>query len=789
MRCVVVIILFSLNLSHAQSLNSSSRSLESREGNIYGYIYNAASQQPVTGASIQVIKDSRFSITNEQGLFRLEHVPVGRHSLRISHLSYKAKVIEHVLVTSGKESFVEIYLEDSIKSLQEIVIDADRDKREPVNPGILAGGRKFSVEETQKYAVAVNDPARMISSFPGVTAINDGENNLSVRGNSPIGLLWRLEGVEVPNPNHFANIASSGGGISILSAQVLGNSDFLNAAFPAEYGNALSGVFDMHLRKGNNQKREYTVQVGLIGLDISTEGPFRKGDNGSYLVNYRYSTLGILGALGVELDNGVSKFQDMSFTVRLPEKKAGAFQVFGVGGVSSQTTDSRLIDFLGNGNQIRLISQNISNMGLIGVKHNIKINPKLSSSSTISYTGYLIQTKEEKGEYLLPLTPIVDNQYHQGNFSITSSLNFRINNKNLFKTGVTFSQPVYRLREGNSDAQQQLLYSLDQNGTTHVFRGYVQLYKSIPSRVALNAGVHYSYFSLGASKSIEPRISIKHYTTQNYSISVGYGLHSQIQPLGIYFYKDPSIGNSLSESNTNLGFAKTHHLLISQDLSLNDHHHIRMDGYYQYLYNIPVSTDKNDKTSALNVVDGFLNQKLENSGLGRNYGVELSIERFYYRHFYYLLSSSLFNSRYRASDKIWYNTLFNTHFGLNATLGNELNFSKRKNPLTIGVNLRAMYNGGLRTTPIDFERSINNGTEVLSVSETHAAQLPAYSRIDFRISFKTNFKRYTQTLSVDIQNVFDRENVARQSFNPMNNRIRYSYQNGIIPIVSYKAEF
>jgi hypothetical protein len=165
----------------------------------------------------------------------------------------------------------------------------------------------------------------MSASFVGVVSPNDGGNNISVRGNSPYGFLWRMEGIDIPNPNHFANAATSGGGISILSAQILANSDFLTGAFAAEYGNALAGVFDLRLRKGNNEKREYTIQAGLLGIDLEAEGPVSPGSAHSYLVNYRYSTLSMLANLGLEVGDAITNFQDISFNVTLPTKRQGTF--------------------------------------------------------------------------------------------------------------------------------------------------------------------------------------------------------------------------------------------------------------------------------------------------------------------------------------------------------------------------------------------------------------------------------------------------------------------------------
>ena len=182
--------------------------------------------------------------------------------------------MDNVEVISGKEKVITHALEPIIKAQQEVVVTADSKRNKALNDFSAVSARAFTVEETQKYAAAVNDPLRMATGFPGVVAANDGNNDIVIRGNSPAGLLWRMEGIEIPNPNHFSSVNSSGGGISILSAQLLANSDFVTGAFAAEYGNALSGVFDLKLRKGNNELKEYTVQAGLLGLNLAAEGPF-----------------------------------------------------------------------------------------------------------------------------------------------------------------------------------------------------------------------------------------------------------------------------------------------------------------------------------------------------------------------------------------------------------------------------------------------------------------------------------------------------------------------------------
>src|SRR6187401_1219128 len=238
-----------------------------------GTVTDQVLQQPLAGATVTINPLGKSVITDDAGVFRFNNIPVGSYRITISYSGFKEEVLENIAVNSGKETVVNVSLEAIIHTEAAVVIKAGSKKNKPLNDMSAVSARAFTVEETQKYAAAVNDPLRMATGFAGVFAADDGNNSIIIRGNAPTGLLWKMEGVDIPNPNHFGTPGNSGGGISILSSQLLSNSDFVTAAFAAEYGNALSGVFDLRLRKGNNEKKEYTVQAGLLGLNAAAEGP------------------------------------------------------------------------------------------------------------------------------------------------------------------------------------------------------------------------------------------------------------------------------------------------------------------------------------------------------------------------------------------------------------------------------------------------------------------------------------------------------------------------------------
>lgn len=266
------------------------------------------------------------STTDSLGRFRIDHVPVGRCNIQTSYVGYNANIFNEIPVTSSKEVYMEIPLDENVHSLAEVVIQPEIKKDKPLNAMAITGGHMISMEEAGRFANGFDDPARLSSAFAGVAG-DVGTNAVAIRGNSPQFTQWRLEGVEIPNPTHFADLTGLGGGfLSALSTQVIGNSDFYNGAFPAEYSNALSGIFDMQIRNGNNQKYEHTFQLGILGIDLASEGPISRKNGSSYILNYRFSTTSLATGNDMNL-----KYQDLSFKLNFPTRKAGTFSIWGIG--------------------------------------------------------------------------------------------------------------------------------------------------------------------------------------------------------------------------------------------------------------------------------------------------------------------------------------------------------------------------------------------------------------------------------------------------------------------------
>ncbi len=770
----LLLLLFNANAQYIQQLK--------------GVVTEQVLQSPLQGATVSIASLGKSVITNEDGIFRFANVPVGIYRITVSYAGFKENVLENIAVNSGKEAFVNVSLEAVIVKEKEVIIKANSKKNRPVNDMSVVSARAFTVEETQKYAAAVNDPLRMATAFAGVQAADDGSNSIIIRGNSSTGLLWRMEGMDIPNPNHFGTPGNGGGGISILSSQLLANSDFVTAAFAAEYGNALSGVFDLKLRKGNNDKREYTLQAGVLGLNAAMEGPFSKNYKGAYLVNYRYSTLALLNKIGVLGDEGSTNFQDLSYNIYLPTEKLGVFTLFGFGGLSDDVFKAKKDSSKWESSDDRYTNKYISNTGMAGLTHSILIGDRLNIKSGIGFSKTKIGYDADytKDDYTMS-TSYID-KFNTSKLTLNTTINYKFSNRLNLRAGGIASFIGYKFYQLYRKSETEpLRETLNTSGNTATQQLFAQWQYKPSNNVSVIAGLHYFRLAHNNTCSVEPRFSAKWNINNRSSMSIGYGMHSQMQTLNLYFAQQQLDDGTIINPNKSLGLTKAHHYVISYNYRLTKNLLAKAEVYYQQLYHVPISVYDSSTLSSLNIQYEYITDPLENKGKGRNYGVELSLERYLQHNFYATLSNSFYQSKYTAKDGIERNTRFNGNYIITLIGGKD--FVNERKSRTFGVNIKTIYAGGMRTTPIDFIASQEKGYTIYKDKEAFSLQNTAYFRTDLRLSIKWNRKYFTSTLSLDFQNITNRLNVFDQSYDLQKNKIVTNYQTGIIPILNYKIEF
>lgn len=691
---------------------------------VRGTIIDESNRQPILGATVSILglPNPIGAITDSAGRFRIEHVPLGRQVLEVSFLGYERKLIPNVLILSGREMVLDLTIRESIQQMDEVVVKANDHRGQAINQMSLVGSRSVSAEETSRFAGGFNDPSRIVSSLAGVNNTGDGSNDIIVRGNSPKYIQWRLEGVQITNPNHFGDQSAVGGSISTLNNNLLATSDFHTGAFSAEFGNVLSGVYDIRMRAGNNEKFESVIGVGVLGIDLTLEGPFKKGYGGSYLVNYRYSTAGIADNLGLVGDlGGVPKFQDAAFKVVLPTKKAGTFSFFGLGGWSSfDFEDVTPALWVTPGDnfmkpEIREDYNKKAYLANLGLKHTLLLNKKSYLKTTLSYSleGNEDQVFENllyrnSSDGLVQVDSVLQNRlnYHgdlqRASYRVDVAWHHKFNARNKVQLGTKYMLQDLRNRQShlqvpNNDLRFTLVDFTEKIST---WRNFINWRSRINEDITLVAGVHHLHVPFNQEHSVEPRLAVSWKSGKRSSFQFGYGRHSTMESLHNYFTEVIDASGKSSFPNLDLGLLKADHFVLGYERRLGRNLSAKMEAYYQNLFDIPVQNDQDSHYATLNEGLDFNYVDLVNDGTGKNYGVELTVERFFSNNYYFLANCSVYASKYTALDGIERNTRYNGDYLVNFLAGKEFsNWGKKKNQ-SLGLNAKVFFGGGQKVIPL-----------------------------------------------------------------------------------------
>lgn len=777
-----------------------------------GVITDRESNQPLPGAAIGVWQDSTLvgqTQSKDDGHFYLPAVPTGRVNVWIQLTGYQRIILSNVPVNTAKETVLIVEMETSVQEMTAVEVSA-RQKGASLNDMALTSARSFQIEETERYAGSRNDPARMAANFAGVAGTDDSRNDLIIRGNSPFGVLYRIDQIVIPNPNHFAVAGATGGSVAILNNRMLANSDFLTGAFPSEFGNAIAGVFDIRFKNGNNEKYEGTAQFGLFGAEAFLEGPIQKSKKSSFIFNYRYATLELLQKMGIDVGTKAPpKYQDFQFKLNFPLKNKDQLAVFGIGGysrisflTSKEKKPDPERDLFATTDQDEYFQ---AAMGVLGITYTHleksdayqKITLAASTQFNQNHFDRVIRRVDAAtGNYILDsLYPKLDYYFVNTRYALSWLRNQRINARSVLRYGLTTEllQPIFIdsvLQEPTfnpSVTQFQWLRRLNtRNGLYVLIQPYVQWKFSWHPQWNLVAGLHGQYFSLNHSWSIEPRLSLKWQFRRNQSLALGTGLHSQLLPM--YQYLVQNGDNQLR--NRQLDFMRSFHIVATYDLFIGKNVRIKTEAYFQQLYSLPVDTF----ASSYNMLnegsgfDRFFPPRLQSAGLGRNYGIELTVEKFFAHNWFILFSGSGFDSRLQGSDGKWYNSSFNYNYMFNLLGTKEFKWGKKRLH-TLGIGGKLTFGGGPRWTPFDTTLSRLSEDPVVTDAQRNSQQFRPYFRFDLKLNYRVNGQRLGHEIGIDLVNLSFSKNILRLQYVDASTTPREVYQIGFLPLFYYRLDF
>lgn len=785
--------------------------------NVRGKVMDSETNFPLSGAKIEIdLKNESGvnyrAVTDAEGAFTIASVPVGKYTLTTKYIQYEAKS-QTIEVSSGKELILNILLQEMVLNKDEVVVTG-RKKGEIINELAVISAQQFSVEETNRYPGSRMDPARMASNFAGVQGADDSRNDIIIRGNSPLGVVWRVEGIDIPNPNHFAIAGSSGGPVSVLNNKILGNSDFIMSAFPAEYGNSVSGVFDLKLRSGNDQRHEFTGQFGLLGTEFLAEGPLSKKGNASFLIMGRYSTLSLFQTFGIKLGtDAIPTYGDLAFKFNFKLRKGGNLSLWGMGGKSkisimiSEKTEYAT-DLYGEGDRDQYFG---TSMAVSGFNYKKAINEKTFISSTLAYSQEVQHANHDYLQRSLTITggdttiqidsiyPLMAYTFKTHKISSYTALNHKINKQHLIKFG--YNADFFLLNMHDSALVDYYTPNVfftrwNYEGSCVLIQPFIQWKWRVSDQTDFTAGLHSQYFSFGNSFSpAELRVGWKRKFGGNQSVFAGAGMHSQAQPL--YTYVDERKQTGVYH-NKNMDFTKSIHSGIGYEKFFGKGFSVRTEAYYQYLYNIPV-TIAPSAFSMINMGSGFTRifaDSLQNTGTGYNYGLELTVQKYFDKSFFFLFSGTLYDSKYTGSDGVLRNTSYNGSYVANLLAGKEFKIGKKN---ILGIGTKVTTAGGKRYGLVDLAKTNAEKDLIYRDSMFNELQFKDYFRMDLKISWRMNAKAMTHEIGLDLVNILGTKNLLSLAYAPSLDQavvnspnyqpVTEKTQLGFLPIFYYKIDF
>lgn len=781
---------------------------------VRGTITDTDSKLPLIGATMTIIGSSPLigTATDVQGNFRMENIPIGRISLQLSYVGYESKTIPNIEVNSGKEIVLDLNMQESVVMMNEVIITPFKNKGMAVNDMSLLSSRSISTEETKRYTGGMDDPARVASSYAGVASTPDGSSDIIVRGNSPKYLQWRLDGIEISSPYHMDDQNASVGALTALNNSLLATSDFYTGAFSPEYGNVLSSVMDVKLRSGNNEKFEATCGIGLMGTDITLEGPFRKGYAGSYLINYRYSTISLLNTIGIIDIPGVVNYQDATFKVVLPTKKSGTFSFFGLGGLSGIRMENSII-VPGTSIKDASISRDYDKGNFLsnfGISHSLSINANSYLKTSLSYSasgmdddlfeGNTIKRYDSDGVFV---SDSVGNKMETFKSRIVNSAyrsaiiySNRINTKNKIQIGSkstlninNYNQSIYNYQ---ADAMVTVtdfikgIYSLD---------NFISWKHSFSEDFSVVAGVHNMNVMFNHKSTLEPRVALDWKISSTSSVHAGYGKHSTMESVHNYFTKVMQPNGSIIEPNKNLDLLKADHYVLGYEKRFTEKLMAKVEVYYQHLYNLPVENNDTSYYATINEGIDYRYVALINKGTGKNYGVEFTLERFFDKNFYFLINASLFDSKYKSLEGVERNTQYNGNYMVNALYGKEFKNLGKKQNKTIALNAKVFYGGGKKYIPLLRDAQGNIAVDPANnrywdFSKAYNNKIDDIFQLNLSASFKINKPGVTHEIFLDLMNLTNNMAKISEYYDESKpGKVSYVTQFGSFPNLMYRVYF
>jgi hypothetical protein len=740
-----------------------------KQGTIKGYIVDVESRSPLAGVNITVLHTQMGTITDDNGFFNLEKLPVGNYILQFEYMGYQELKKTDIIVKPQRISFIHVELKPVVLQGEAITVSAGYFSAVQDQP---TSAVNYSYEEIRRSPGSAGDVSRILAVLPSIAKVNDQSNSLVVRGGSPVENSFYIDNIEIPNINHYPTQGSSGGPIGILNVDFIREVNFYSGGFSAIYGDKLSSVMDISFREGNREEFYGQLDLNFAGFGFVGEGPiFNK--KGSWLFSARRSFLDLLvDAIG----SGVApRYSDYQGKVVYDINAGNKIIVLGVLGIDHiKMNKSEAVE---NG-MIAYGSHNFTE-GTFGINWQKIWSKNGYSNTSISYSGQRFENRnyETKSNYNL----LNNNSFEHG-FKIRNINHFRLNQSNRVEFGFDSEYLItdydYNFAEyTNAMGDTVAKMNNDKNIYGNKFGFFASHIIHPIIRLKTNFSLRADYFSYNNKFHLSPRFSFSYMLTGRTSINGSTGLFYQNLPLILLYQKE-----TYKELSTPLAY----HYILGLTHLLKENTKITMEIYKKDYQNLPLDPGE----PSLFILDElfyryglfFNHENLNDRGKAYSTGIEVTVQKKLANGLYGLISGTLFKTKYKGYDHIWRDRVFDNRAIFSIEGGYKPNNKWE-------FSLRWIYAGGVPYTPFDQEASRAMNRAVFDRNRINKARYPDYHSLNVRFDRRFHFDRSNLIVYFSVWNAYNRKNISSYYWNEIENKQDTSYQWSSLPIFGIEYEF
>lgn len=728
-------------------------------GNVSGYVKDARTEEPLIGVAVRIQGTNIGAITDYNGYYSISNIETNTYTLEVSYVGYQSQIRYNVVVKSGGIPEVNFEMDESIEELGEVVIVANPFEKLEETPLSI---QKLSAEEIATYPGGNNDIAKVVQSLPGVSgSIGGFRNDVIIRGGAPNENVYYLDGIEIPNINHFATQGSAGGPVGLLNVSFFEGVTLSTSAFGAQYDNVLSGVLQFDQRNGNNRDLKTNVRVSSSEAALTVEGPLFKREEEtsktSFIASVRRSYLQLLfQAIGLPF---LPDYWDYQYKLTHKIDEYNELLITGIGSIDDISIN--VPDDFDEGQQATLdqipIIQQRSNTAGLSWKRRLK-NGSGFMQTTLSNNWLFNDFRQYR-----------DNENQEGlilkNESSEMETKLRYNFTKFAGDWVWSAGTVFQ-RADYSNATQNLVNNFNYDNSLAFYRyGFFgqASRKFYNERLSLSGGLRVdgnTFTEAGHKifKTFSPRFSASYAVgaARKFSINASVGRYFKIPPYTILGFQD----NSGGYANKDAKYIQNDHLVAGVEYLVTPSARVSVEGFYKKYENYPVSLT--DSVSLANLGGDFSvlgNEPIASVGLGQTYGVEFLYQKKFTNNYYAILAVTLFRSEFTGFDpeqyipSSWDNGQLVTFTG-GYKFGNNWE-----------ISARVRYLGQTPYAPVDPIATLDNyPTIIRDFSRQGTVTLDPFNQTDIRLDKKWNLKGFTLNVFFELQNAFNQDLPSQPSF-------------------------